>query len=173
MVTPALLVLVLVLLSPAIVALQSSFYRVRMVPRSETFVGLANYSTLINSPEFWDSFQRSLIWTLGAISTQMICGIAVALVLHKMVVGRNFVRGLVLFPYLVPAIVAVLIWRWIFSDTVGVANWLLVDVFHVTDRSIPWFDPGWVMVSVVIMSLWKYLPYWALFVLASLQTLPK
>jgi ABC-type sugar transport system permease subunit len=87
--------------------------------------------------------------------------------------GRNFVRGLVLFPYLVPAIVAVLIWRWIFSDTVGVANWLLVDVLNVTDRSIPWFDPGWVMVSVVIMSLWKYLPYWALFVLARLQTLPQ
>jgi ABC-type sugar transport system permease subunit len=79
----------------------------------------------------------------------------------------------VLFPYLVPAIVAVLIWRWIFSDTVGVANWLLVDVFNVTDRSSPWFYPGWVMVSVVIMSLWKYLPYWALFVLARLQTLPQ
>jgi len=173
MVTPALLVLVLVLLYPAIVALQSSFYRVRMVPRSETFVGLANYSTLLYSTEFWDSFQRSLIWTMGAISSQMICGIAVALVLHKAVAGRNFVRGLVLFPYLVPAIVAVLIWRWIFSDTVGVANWLLVDVFNVTDRSIPWFDPGWVMVSVVIMSLWKYLPYWALFVLARLQTLPQ
>ena len=87
--------------------------------------------------------------------------------------GRNFIRCLVLFPYLVPAIVAVLIWRWIFSDTVGVANWLLVDFLGIIDRPIPWFDPGWVMVSVVIMSLWKYLPYWALFVLARLQTLPQ
>jgi multiple sugar transport system permease protein len=82
------------------------------------------------------------------------------------------VRGLVLFPYLVPAIVAVLVWRWIFSDTVGIANWFMVDLLGALDQPIPWFDPGWVMVSIIIMSLWKYLPYWALFVLARLQTLP-
>lgn len=173
MVTPALLILVCVLLYPAYVAFESSFFRITLVTRQETFVGLGNYSKLLQSPEFWGAFKRSLIWSLGAISSQMIVGIAVALVLDKMVRGRNFIRGLVLFPYLVPAIVAVLIWRWIFSDTVGVANWLLVDVLHVTDRSIPWFDPGWVMVSIIIMSLWKYLPYWALFVLARLQTLPQ
>jgi multiple sugar transport system permease protein len=173
MTAPAILVLLLVLIYPSFVALQSSFYRIRMVPRSETFVGFQNYVTLWNSPDFWDAFQRSLVWTFGAISTQLIAGIAVALVLHKAVKGRAFVRGLVLFPYLVPAIVAVLIWRWIFSDTVGVANWLIVDVLGLSNRSIPWFDPGWVMVSVVIMSLWKYLPYWALFILARLQTMPQ
>jgi multiple sugar transport system permease protein len=173
MVTPALLVLVCVLLYPAIVAFESSFYRITLVTRQETFVGLANYSKLLSSPEFWAAFKRSLVWSVGAIGSQMIFGVAVALVLDKMVRGRDFVRGLVLFPYLVPAIVAVLIWRWIFSDTVGVANWIMVDVLGVIDRSIPWFDPGWVMVSVIIMSLWKYLPYWALFVLARLQTLPQ
>ena len=78
----------------------------------------------------------------------MVVGIAVALVLHKQVRGRNFIRGLVLFPYLVPAIVAVLTWRWIFSDTVGVANWLFVDVLRLSDQPIPWFNPGWVMVPI-------------------------
>ena len=47
-----------------------------------------------------------------------------------------------------------------------------MDVLHLSDRPIGWFDPDWVMLSVIIMSLWKYLPYWALFVLARLQTLP-
>ncbi|MDH3669474.1 MAG: sugar ABC transporter permease, partial [Paracoccaceae bacterium] len=172
MVAPALTVLVFVLLYPAFVALQSSFYRIVTVTRKETFVGLHNYATLLSDPNFWESFERSLIWSIGAISTQVIAGIAVALVLHKSIGGRSFVRGLVLFPYLVPAIVAVLIWRWVFSDTVGVANWFLVDFLGVIEQPVPWFDPGWVMVSIIIMSLWKYLPYWALFVLARLQTLP-
>ena len=127
---------------------------------------------MLSSPEFWSAFRLSVIWTTAAITTQMVAGIAVALVLHKEVKGRSFVRGLVLFPYLVPAIVAVLIWRWIFSDTVGVANWLVIDVLNISDQPIGWFDPAWVMTSVVIMSLWKYLPYLALFVLARLQTLP-
>ena len=172
MVAPALLVLILVLLYPAFVAFQSSFFRIETITRQETFVGLNNYAKLLTQPDFWMAFRRSLVWTIGAISTQMVVGIAVALVLHKQVRGRSFVRGLILFPYLVPAIVAVLTWRWIFSDTVGVANWLMVDVLTITDQPIPWFNPGWVMVSVIIMSLWKYLPYWALFVLARLQTMP-
>ncbi len=172
MLAPAMLVLMLVLLYPAYVAFQSSFYRIETITRHETFVGLNNYAKLLYQPEFWMAFRRSLVWTIGAISTQMVCGIAVALVLHQQVKGRNFVRGLVLFPYLVPAIVAVLTWRWIFSDTVGVANWLLVDFLGVIDQPIPWFNPGWVTVAVIIMSLWKYLPYWALFVLARLQTMP-
>lgn len=172
MVAPAVIVLALVLLYPAAVALQSSFYKIATITRQETFVGLDNYARLLSQPDFWMAFQRSLIWTVGAITSQMVVGIAVALVLHKQVRGRNFVRGLVLFPYLVPAIVAVLTWRWIFSDTVGVANYLLVDVLGLRDQPVPWFNPGWVMVSVIIMSLWKYLPYWALFVLARLQTMP-
>ena len=172
MVAPAMIVLTLVLLYPAFVALQSSFYKIATITREETFVGFANYVRVWNEPDFWMALQRSVIWTVGAIGSQMVVGIAVALVLHKQVRGRNFVRGLVLFPYLVPAIVAVLTWRWIFSDTVGVANYLIVDVFRLSDQPVPWFNPGWVMVAVIIMSLWKYLPYWALFVLARLQTMP-
>ncbi len=172
MVTPAVLVLFLVMIYPAFVALQSSFYRIVTITRKETYVGLGNYAEVLSSEEFWTAFRLTAAWTFGAMVTQMVAGIAVALVLHKQVKGRSFVRGLVLFPYLVPAIVAVLIWRWIFSGTVGVANWLLVDVAHLSNEPIGWFDLDWAMISVIIMSLWKYLPYWALFVLARLQTLP-
>jgi multiple sugar transport system permease protein len=172
MVAPAVLVLVCVLMYPAIVAFKSSFYRIATITREESFVGLENYVKILADPTFWAAFKLSLIWTAGAIISQMVVGIAVALGLHQEVKGRSFVRGLVLFPYLVPAIVAVLTWRWIFSDTVGIANYLIVDVLNLSEMPIPWFDPGWVMFSVVIMSLWKYLPYWALFVLARLQTMP-
>jgi ABC-type sugar transport system permease subunit len=172
MVAPALIVMVLVLLYPAFVAFQTSFYKVATITRQETFVGLQNYATVLADPVFWASVKRSAIWTAGAMISQMVVGVAVALVLNVQIRGRSFVRGLVLFPYLVPAIVAVLVWRWIFSDTVGIANWLLVDHLGLLDQPIPWFNPGWVMVSLIIMSLWKYLPYWALFVLARLQTLP-
>lgn len=172
MLTPAVLVLICVLMYPAIVAFKSSFYRISTITREESFVGLGNYAKILVDPTFWAAFKLSLIWTAGAISSQVIVGIAVALILHQEFKGRSLVRGLVLFPYLVPAIVAVLTWRWIFSDTVGIANYLIVDVLKLSEMPVPWFDPGWVMLSVIIMSLWKYLPYWALFVLARLQTMP-
>lgn len=172
MITPALLTLITVLLYPSFVALQSSFYRIQTVSRKETFVGLDNYYKVLTDPEFWMTLQRTVIWAVGAISTQVVAGVLIAMVLHKPIKGRAFIRGMILFPYLVPAIVAVLIWRWAFSGEVGVVNWLLVDKLGILSSPIPWFDPGWVMVAIIIMSLWKYLPYWALFVLARLQTLP-
>ena len=53
MVAPAMLILILVLLYPAFVALQTSFYRVQTITREETWVGLGNYSRLLVDPEFW------------------------------------------------------------------------------------------------------------------------
>src|SRR5918997_4806951 len=85
MVAPAMLILILVLLYPAFVAFQTSFYRIQTITRQETWVGLDNYMRLLTQPDFWMAFQRSFIWTFGAMSTQMVVGIAVALVLHKQV----------------------------------------------------------------------------------------
>lgn len=173
MLAPAVITTTLVLIYPMIVALQSSFYKINTVTRSEVFVGLQNYLSLRTDPTFWAALWRTLIWTVGAIGSQAVVGIMVAIALNKKVRGLNLVRGVVLFPYLVPAIVAVLTWRWIFSGTVGVANYLLVDVTHLLDAPISWFHPKWAMVSVIIMSLWKYLPYWAIFILARLQSVPE
>ncbi|MBI2755538.1 MAG: sugar ABC transporter permease [Chloroflexi bacterium] len=172
MLTPALAILAAVMLYPAVVAIQSSFYRIDTVTRAETFVGLRNYQNLLVDPMFWSSLQRTAVWVVGAILSQAVAGIVIALVLDLSLRGRSFVRGLVLFPYFVPAIVAVLTWRWIFSDTVGVANYLLVDVTRILKGPIPWFEPTFAMFTVVIMSLWKYSPYWALLILARLQVIP-
>jgi multiple sugar transport system permease protein len=165
-------VLGLVMLYPAGLAVYSSFFRIDTITRVERFVGLANYQSLLADPNFWATLRRTFGWVVGAMVTQVIGGIVVALVLDMQLRGRNFIRGLVLFPYLVPAIVAVLIWRWILSDTVGVANYLLVDLSGLFPAPLPWFDPSFVMTSVVLISLWKYTPFWAVLILARLQVIP-
>jgi multiple sugar transport system permease protein len=170
MLTPAMLVLGVVMLYPAGVAVQSSFYRIDTVTRAETFVGLANYQNLLRDPNFWGTLQRTFAWVVGAMVTQTVVGVVVALVLDQKLRGRSFIRGLVLFPYLVPAIVAVLFWRWMLSDTVGIVNYILVELLRVP--AVPWFDPPYAMSSVVLMSLWKYTPFWALLILARLQVIP-
>jgi multiple sugar transport system permease protein len=172
MLTPAILVLCFVMLYPAGVAIQSSFYRIDTITRAETFVGLTNYQNLLRDPNFWGTLQRTFSWVVWAMITQTLAGITVALVLDMQLRGRSVVRGMVLFPYLVPAIVAVLTFRWILSDTVGVANYLLVDLAGLYRGPIPFFDPAFAMLSVVLISMWKYTPYWAVLILARLQIIP-
>lgn len=172
MMAPAFGVLLFVMLVPVLLAIQSSFFRIDTITRAETFVGLRNYENLIKDPAFWDAFKRTLFWVFGAVTTQLVLGVAVALILDSALRGRNLVRGLMLFPYLVPAIVAVLVWRWIFNDLVGVANYVFVDVLGVADGPLPWFHPNFSMLTVILMSAWKYTPFWAVLILARLQVVP-
>lgn len=176
---PAVIVTCLVMLWPMTVAVRDSLFSINTVTRSETFVGLDNYINLRSDGEFWAAMWRTLVWVVGAVGTQAVVGILIALALNKKVKGLNIVRGVVLFPYLVPAIVAVLTWRWILSGTVGVANYILVDLTHLLSKPVSWFHPSepipftsWAMISIILMSLWKYAPYWALFILARLQSVP-
>ncbi|MEX0869228.1 MAG: sugar ABC transporter permease [Nitriliruptoraceae bacterium] len=170
MLAPAVLLTAVVLVYPMLVAVRQSFFSINTVTRAERWVGLTNYAELIVNYNFWASMGRTVYWVIGAMLSQAVVGIAVALGLHAKIRGRTQIRGAVLFPYLVPAIIAVLTWRWIFSDTVGVFNYITNDVLGL--GKLGWFDPEWAMISVIVMSLWKYLPYWALFVLARLQTIP-
>ncbi|MFI4980928.1 MAG: sugar ABC transporter permease, partial [Nevskiales bacterium] len=59
---------------------------------------------------------NTLIWTVGAVSLQTVLGVGAALLLNGRLVARSAARGLVLFPYLLPTAVAVLVWRWLFND---------------------------------------------------------
>ena len=138
MVAPALLVLVFVLLYPAFVALYSSFFRIATGnPRGDLRRPRRTTATVLSAP---CSGRVSALAGVDGRGDDLADGGR-----HRRGVGAPqagqgaaaFMRGLVLFPYLVPAIVAVLVWRWIFSDTVGVANWLLVDFLGRLDQPDP------------------------------------
>jgi len=136
-------------------------------------VGLGNYKVLLHSPLFWQSLGRSLIWVVVGVSFQLVLGIAISLLLHQELRGRWLARGIVLFPYLVPAIVATLVWRFMFSPLTGVINYLLVDVLNLLDKPIAWLaDPDTALMGVLIVGIWKFVPFMVILFLARLQTTP-
>ena len=100
-------------------------------------------------------------------------GILVALMLHQNMVFRALARSLVLFPYFVSTVVAVLVWRWLFNDLYGILNHLLVWA-KVVRMPIDWLGqmPN-AMISVILVGAWKYFPFVVIAVLARLQTIPE
>jgi len=138
----------------------------------ERFVGLENYFYLWKDPEFWTSLWLGSVYSFWTILFQLILGVAAALLLNQSFAGRGLVRGIVLFPYMIPTIVAVILWKWLLNDTYGVLNYWLVALGIVRDP-ISWLGTDHIMLSTIIMSVWQFFPFVLLSILARLQTIPE
>ena len=170
---PALLLIVGVLLVPLLYALWLSVHAVEaniLVPAP--FVGLKNYIAVFTSPDFIASAGRTLYFAGVSLAIQLPLGMAIALLLNEQFVGRNLLRALILIPWALPTIVNGALWTWIYQTGYGALNGLLLQV-GLIDQPILWLgSPMLAMNMVIVADTWKVLPFYAILLLAALQTIP-
>ena len=149
-----------------------SLHQMNTLTLTGRFVGLGNYTALLWSEEFWIAFGHTLTWTASCLVLQVGLGVVLALALHAKLVGRPLARTLVLFPYLLSTVVAVLVWQWLFNDLYGYLNYL-AEASGLVDGPINWLGraPN-AMISVIVVAGWKHFPFVTIAVLARLQSIP-
>lgn len=172
LIAPTVLVFTAVIVYPLVSAIYLSLFSINTMTLSGDWVGLDNYATLLAKGEFWTSLMNNLIWTVGTLTLQILFGVGMALMLHQNIVFRSLARSLILFPYFVSTVVAVLVWRWLFNDLYGILNHLVM-MTGLSDMPVDWLGsmPN-AMVSVILVGAWKYFPFVVIAVLARLQTIP-
>ena len=173
LIAPTVLVFCAVIVYPLISAIYLGLFSIYTPTMEGEWVGLDNYRRLLASGEFWRSLANNLVWTAGTLALQLIFGILVALMLHRNLVFRALARSLVLFPYFLSTVVAVLVWRWLFNDLYGVLNHLLIWA-GLVDMPVDWLGsmPN-AMISLIFVGAWKYFPFVVIAVLARLQGIPE
>ena len=172
MIAPSAILIFIFAILPMLQGMYASLFYIEPATLKMTFTGLKNYDWLLHKPLFWQSVLRSFIWVISTTVMQFLLGIAIALLLHQELRGRNIARGLVLFPYLVPAIVLSLTWRFILDPTMGIFNRMLLEM-GVIDRPIAFLShPNTAFLFVIIAGIWKYTPFVVLMTLARLQVIP-
>lgn len=137
----------------------------------QRFIGLDNYIYLWSDPEFWQSLWYGVVYSVCTIALQILLGVAAALLLNEPFRGRALARGVVLFPYMIPTIVAVILWKWLLNDTYGLVNYALMTLGLIRDP-ISWLGADLIMLSLIVVSVWQFFPFVLLAVLARLQTIP-
>lgn len=172
LIAPTVLIFCAVIVYPLISAIYLGLFSIYTPTMEGEWVGLDNYRQLLASGEFWRSLANNLIWTAGTLALQLVFGILVALMLHRHLVFRALARSLVLFPYFLSTVVAVLVWRWLFNDLYGVLNHLLMWA-GIVDMPVDWLGsmPN-AMISLIFIGAWKYFPFVVIAVLARLQAIP-
>lgn len=169
---PMFIILGIIIFYPLAYNFGLSFYTKHALSRSAHFVGLSNYRSLIHDPSFGAAIIKSLIYTLGSVSLQLMLGLGVALLLNQSFKGRTIVRGLVLFPYIVPPLVAALSFKLIFNDMYGIVNQFLLSLGIIKQSIIFFGTPSLAMITVIIIAVWQFFPFVAIMILARLQSIP-
>ncbi len=173
LIAPTVLIFCAVIVYPLVSAIYLSLFSIYTPTLQGRFVGLGNYAALAASGEFWRSLANTFIWTVLTLLLQIVLGVAAALMLNQAIFLRSLARSLILFPYFVSTVVAVLVWRWLFNDLYGILNHTMMWV-GLLDMPLDWLGsmPN-AMASVVLVGAWKYFPFVVIAVLARLQTIPE
>ena len=137
----------------------------------QSFVGLRHYRYFASDPEFWASFYYGSVYAGVTMVLQLGVGVPSALLLNEAFRGRNLLRGVVLFPYMIPTIVAVILWKWLLNDSYGLVNHLLMSA-RLVRTPVAWLGPDYIMASLIVTSVWQFFPFVVVTYLARLQTIP-
>ncbi|HEV7719501.1 MAG TPA: sugar ABC transporter permease [Arsenicitalea sp.] len=173
-VLPALLVMLIVIAYPVYYTIELSFFKTppNLQMKDKVFVGLDNYATILSSSSFREVTMNTLIWTVFSTLFAFLIGLAAALALHREFIGRGVLRALLLIPYVVSAVAASYVWKWLYHSDFGVIGALAVQ-FGLTDKPINFLDNlHTVLPSLIVVNVWKEFSFAMIMLMAGLQTVP-
>lgn len=171
LIAPSVLLICSLLVYPVLYGVWLSLFKKHSFFPDQKFVGIANYIYLLKDSDFWMSIWYGTVYSVSTILLQIIIGILAALVVNEAFKGRNFVRGVILFPYVIPTVVAIILWKWLLNNQFGLVNFLLQSIGIVEDP-VSWMGKDHIMTSLILISIWEFFPFVVLSVLARMQTIP-
>ena len=172
---PSMLLLAVLVLIPMLSNIQISFFDMPLNPNSDAvFIGLSNYLEILSDSEFYRSLGLTVAYTFLVVAGSTALGLAVAILLNRKFRFRKTVRSLILLSYVTPSISLIFAWKYMFNNSYGIVNDLLVDRLQLFNEAPLWFDqPVASFFMVVLFAIWRYYPYAFISFLAILQTVDK
>ncbi|MGI9336836.1 MAG: carbohydrate ABC transporter permease, partial [Gammaproteobacteria bacterium] len=159
----------------------------KVVGQAGEFIGLGNYDKLFQSEIFWRAAWNTFFFTTVATVLKAALGMWLAVLLNRKFRFARITRAGVLLPFIIPTVLSTLAWLWMLDATFSVFNWSLrwmwqleISLFGLVlkenwgfFRGPLWLgDPAWAMFSVIMVNVWRGLPFFAISFLAGLQTIP-
>jgi len=135
------------------------------------FVGLQNFERLLSDPIFhlvvWNTCWYTLVTTIFKLGL----GLWLALLLNRSFRFKAFTRAFILLPFIIPTVLSTFAWKWMFDPTFSVLNWMLYKL-GLINSAVNWLgDPELAMFSIIVVNIWRGVPFFAISLLAGLQTI--
>ncbi len=135
------------------------------------FVGLDNFRRLASDPIFHAVVWNTCWYTFVTTIFKLALGLWLALLLNRSFRFKAFTRAFILLPFIIPTVLSTFAWKWMFDPTFSVLNWMLYQT-GVIRTAINWLGDGdLAMLSIIIVNIWRGVPFFAISLLAGLQTI--
>lgn len=170
---PALVLVSVLMYYPMIGTAIESFYSASFINPNPKFVGLELYQELFASGDFQTIVWNSCIWTVFVILFQNLLGFVTALLLNQRLPTSSLVRSLILLPWVLPGVVAAILWRFMYDPQLGLINSFLIRL-GLSDQGFAWLaEQQTAMAAAIIAAIWKGFPFSTVIYLAALQTVDR
>lgn len=170
-VLPAVIPLSVFWIWPMIKAIFMSFTDWDYMSSAYNIVGIENYKELFSNDMFYDALKNTLIFTLGTLIPTIVGGLAIAIILKNKIKGSAFYKAVIFSPWITPTVAISIVWSWIFEPRYGFANYVL-QLFNISKSQ--WLQSSsTAMLSVIIVTVWKWLGWTMVFYLIALEKVPK
>jgi ABC-type sugar transport system permease subunit len=168
---PATFIVLLLVGGPSLQTVLYSFQKVSFNGPTP-FVGLDNYTRLLNSSEFQNSFRITSLYAVGFVLISTVLGLAFALLLNERFRGRGIARTLLIIPWAAPWLMVGIMWKWFIDADVGMLNGVLFQ-FGLIHDYVPFLaDPNGALIATIVAAAWRQASLSGLLFLAALQTIP-
>ena len=156
-VLPAIVVMLIVIAYPIYYTVELSFFNTppNLQLRDKEFVGIDNYALILRSDVFWRVTANTFIWTLASTVFAFVLGLGSALALNHEFLGRGVLRAILIVPWVISAVAASYIWKWIYHSDFGLIGAVLVGL-GLAERPPNLIDSvGTVLPSLIVVNVWR------------------
>ena len=134
-------------------------------------MGLKNYQSLLCDVRFWVTLGNTLVFVLGSVTLEVLLALFLAYGLSQVTRGRRVFEAIFFLPVITPLVALSLVWGWMLDPTTGSVNSALAMLGL---KGHAWlFEPGWAMLCVIVLRVWKEMGFSTLLLWSGLQAIPK
>lgn len=149
-----------------------SFTNAKPLGGAYRFVGLDNYTRMLDDSDFWLATRNSILYALIVVPLMVLLPLLLAVLVEKNLPGIGFFRSAFYTPVLASSVVVGLSWQWLLADDGLVNTWL--EKAHLIRSAVPFLSDSWlILLSAMGLTLWKGLGWYMVFYLAALGNVPK
>src|SRR5438876_802417 len=172
-VSPGLCLLLLLVAYPFCMALYFSVSNA-FIGRPSHFIGIRNFVNLWGSDAFRQTFQNAFVFTGAAVGFKLVLGLSLAMILNQPLWFKRLIRGAVLLPWVIPTALSTLGWWWMFNSLYSVVNWTGLALGLMDPPGPNWLGQRYyAMTAVVVVNIWRGLPFFVITILAGLVSIPR
>ncbi|BAG07672.1 carbohydrate ABC transporter permease [Finegoldia magna] len=169
---PCFLVVIILYGYPMVLTFINSFNKVNLLTGSSDFIGLANYKSIFNDPQFYKSLSVTVKYTVITVFLKIFLGFLLAYLLSSNIFAKKQFRFLVLIPWAIPQVAVSTLWKWILDGRYGYINYFFMKLGIIKSPILFLSDPNIALYCAAFVDAWLGISFVSMMFLAALEQIP-